>query len=158
VRSLIWHIWDGRKDGFSVLVNYHKLDTANLGRLIYAYLGDWTNTQRADNKTGVAGADGRLVAALQLQVKLKAIQEGEPPYDIYVRWKPLYAQPIGWQPDLDDGVRLNIRPFVLAGVLRSKFTINWNKDRGTDPDGSERFNDLHFTLAEKQAAREQERG
>jgi hypothetical protein len=31
-----------------------------------------------------------------------------------VRWKPLYRQPIGWEPDIDDGVRLNIRPFLTA--------------------------------------------
>jgi hypothetical protein len=71
-----------------------------------------------------------------------------------VRWKPLAEQPIGWDPDLHDGVRLNVRPFVTAGVLRSRFTINWNKDRGKDPDGSERLNDLHYTRAEKLAARE----
>jgi hypothetical protein len=33
-RPFIWHIWDGRKDGFSVLVNYHKLDAARLDKLI----------------------------------------------------------------------------------------------------------------------------
>ncbi len=71
-----------------------------------------------------------------------------------MRWKPLHKQPIGWNPDLNDGVRLNIRPFVEAGVLRAKFTINWNKDRGTNPDGSERHNDKHFTNAAKLAARE----
>jgi hypothetical protein len=44
---------------------------------------------------------------------------------------------------------VNIRPFVEAGVLRSKFTINWKKDRGTNPDGSERHNDVHLTITEK---------
>jgi hypothetical protein len=152
-RPFIWHIWDGRKDGFSALVNYHKLNAANLDKLIYTYLGNWIETQRAEAGRGVAGADGRLVAALELKKKLELIRDGEPPYDIYVRWKPLAEQPIGWNPDLNDGVRLNIRPFVTAGVLRSKFTINWNKDRGKNPDGSERLNDLHFTHAEKIAAR-----
>jgi len=152
-RPFIWHIWDGRKFGFSALVNYHKFTTANLDRLIYTYLGDWINFQRARRDHGEPGADGRLVAALELQNKLKLIREGEPPYDIFVRWKPLEQQPVGWDPDLNDGVRLNIRPFVTSGVLRSKFTIHWNKDRGKNPDGSERLNDLHFTIAEKQAAR-----
>ena len=95
----------------------------------------------------------RLVAAINLQKKLEAIRDGEPPYDIYVRWKPLSEQPMGWNPDLNDGVRINIRPFVTAGILRNRFTINWNKDRGTNPDGSERLNDLHYTLAEKREAR-----
>lgn len=44
-------------------------------------------------------------------------------------------------------------PFVTAGVLRSKFTINWHKDRGANPDGSERINDRHVTRAEKEMAR-----
>ena len=94
------------------------------------------------------------MAALDLQKKLIAIREGEPPYDIYVRWKPLAEQPIGWNPDLNDGVRLNIRPWVTAGVLRKRFTINWNKDRGKNPDGSERMNDRHFTPAQKLAVRQ----
>jgi hypothetical protein len=153
-RPFIWHITDGRRDGFSALVNYHRLDHAMLQKLTYSYLGWWIERQRAARDAGEAGAEGRLVAALELQAKLEAILAGEPDYDIYVRWKSLAEQPIGWNPDLDDGVRLNIRPFVTAGVLRSKFTIHWKKDRGTNPDGSERLNDLHFTTAEKRAARE----
>jgi hypothetical protein len=151
-RPFIWHVWDGRKDGFAALVNYHRLDAARLDKLIYTYLGSWIESQRAGVRREEAGADGRLVSALALQEKLIAIRAGEPPYDIYVRWKPLCEQPIGWNPDLNDGVRLNIRPFVNAGVLRAKFTINWNKDRGTNPDGSGRLNDLHYTVAEKRAA------
>jgi hypothetical protein len=152
-RPFIWHIWDGRRDGFNALVNYHKLDYARLQRLIYTYLGDWIRTQQAEVEQGVSGAEGRLVAALELKGELEAILEGEPPYDIYVRWKPLHEQPIGWNPDLNDGVRLNIRPFVRAGVLRRKFTIHWRKDRGKNPDDSVRLNDLHFTRAQKEAAR-----
>ncbi len=137
------------QDGFQALVNYHKLDAALLDKLIYTYLGAWISDQRAERDAGVPGADGRLVAALELQKKLVAIREGEPPYDIYVRWKALAEQPVGWNPDLNDGVRLNIRPWVTAGVLRSKFTINWNKDRGKNPDGSERLNDLHWHAGRK---------
>ncbi len=95
----------------------------------------------------------RPAGALALQKKLVAILEAKPPYDIYVRWKPLHQQPIGWEPDLNDDVRLNIRPFVTAGVLRSRFTINWKVDRGTNPDGSERINERHLTRSEKQAVR-----
>ena len=153
-RPFIWHIWDGRKDGFSALVNYHEFDSANLDKLIYTYLGDWTRTQQSAEDSGIPGANARLVAALELQKKLEAIRDGEDPYDIHVRWKPVHEQPIGWDPDPNDGVRLNIRPFVTAGVLRSKVKVNWNKDRGRDPDGSERINDLHVGLAARQAAQE----
>ena len=155
-RPLVWHIWDGRRDGFAVLVNYHKLHAANLDKLTYSYLGEWIRMQRAAEESGTPGASARLVAALELQKKLEAIRDGEPPYDIYVRWKPLHEQPMGWNPDLNDGVRLNIRPFVKAGVLRSRVNVNWKRDRGRNGDGSERVNDPvpPLTLAEKRAARE----
>lgn len=154
-RPFIWQIWDGRRDGFSVLVNYHKLDAANLDKLTYTYLGEWIRAQRAAEESGTPGATARLVAALELQRKLEDIRDGEPDYDIYVRWKPLHEQPMGWNPDLNDGVRLNIRPFVTAGVLRSRVNVNWKKDRGHDADGSERVNDVHRTLAQKRTAREE---
>ena len=150
-RPFIWHVWDGRKDGFSVLCHYHRLDRAKVERLTYTLLGDWIERQRAARDE--PGAEARLNAALGLQDKLKLILVGEAPYDIYVRWKTLAEQPIGWEPDLDDGVRLNIRPFWTADVLRSKVNVKWDKDRGKNPDGSERINDLHPTLAEKRAAR-----
>jgi hypothetical protein len=157
-RPFLWHIWDGHKEGFSAIVNYHRLTRQNLERLIYSYAQSWINAQRDADSRGIAGANARLVAALALQEKLKAIADGEPPYDIYVRWKPLHKQAIGWEPDINDGVRLNVRPFVTAGILRSKFSVSWNKDRGTNPDGTERLNDLHYTREKKEAARKSATG
>lgn len=158
-RPFIWHIWDGTKDGFSALVNYHKLDRKNLEKLIYSYLGAWKNLQKEEVRQEKAGAERRLAAAEDLKKKLELILEGEKPHDIYVRWKSLHQQPIGWDPDLNDGVRMNIRPFVTAGVLRTTPNIKWGKDRGTDPvpncsGTTERLNDLHFSLEEKRKARE----
>jgi len=141
-RPFIWHIWDGHKSGFSALVNYHKLTHANLEKLTYAYLGDWIRRQQAAVEAGESGSDARLQAAKNLQATLKLILEGEPPFDLFVRWKPLSQQAIGWQPDLNDGVRMNIRPFMArdipggkkgAGVLRAKPNIKWDKDRGKEP-------------------------
>lgn len=158
-RPFIWHIWDGRKDGFSALVNYHKLTKDNLSKLIYTYLGDWIRMCEAKKKAGESGAEGLLSAAQKLKEKLELILEGEAPYDIFVRWKPLEQQPIGWEPDLNDGVRLNIRPFVEAGVLRNKFNVKWGIDRGKNPPGSPwgeiRDNDRHLGLEEKRKARRQ---
>ncbi len=169
-RPFIWHIWDGLKDGFAALVNYHKLDGKTLETLIYTYLGDWMKTQRDDIARGVDGAQEKLAAAEELKKKLELILEGEAPHDIFVRWKPLEEQPIGWDPDLNDGVRLNIRPFMTvgdvskrdAGVLRDKPNIKWTKDRGKDVASApwfdtfngDRINDHHLSLAEKKAARE----
>lgn len=148
-RPFVWHIWDGRKrDGFHALVNYHKLcESGGKGRrllenLTYAYLGEWITRQKDDVKRGEGGAEDRLAAAMELQKRLEAILTGEPPFDIFVRWKPLHQQPIGWEPDINDGVRLNIRPFLAsdlpggrtgAGILRYKPNIKWTKDRGKEP-------------------------
>jgi len=132
-RPFIWQIWDGKKDGFSALVNYHKLNKANLEKLTYVYLGDWIKRQEQDENQGKAGATGKKETALELQNKLKLIIEGEAPYDIFVRWKTLSQQAMGWNPDLNDGVRLNIRPFVEAGILRKDPKVKWDKDRGTEP-------------------------
>ena len=211
-RPFVWQVWDGNPAGFSALVNVHKLAAPNgkgrktLELLTFTYLGDWINRQKLDQSEGVNGADDRLAAALDLQRHLKNILVGEPPYDIFVRWKALHKQAIGWDPDINDGVRLNIRPFLNAqlrkggktgaGILRAKpGTIKWGKDRGKEPilskddfpwfwgwdetnhalaqdfgapiagapppgdsfDGN-RWNDLHYTLAAKEAARARHRG
>jgi hypothetical protein len=160
-RPFIWHVWDGQKDGFAALVNYHKLDTKNLERLIHTYLGDWIRQQEGGVRDGVDGAPTRLAAALDLKRRLELILEGEKPYDIFVRWKPLAEQPLGWNPDLNDGVRMNIRPFMTAEVLRHnkkpKLNITWDKDRGKDVESTpwfnvhkgDRINDHHLSLAEK---------
>jgi hypothetical protein len=201
-RPFVWHIWDGREDGFHALVNYHRLAAPNgegrrtLEALTYSYLGDWTERQKAEQREGRAGADARLAAAQDLQAQLARILAGDPPCDLFVRWKPLHDQPIGWDPDINDGVRLNSRPFMSvelrkggrrgAGILRWKPNVTWKKDRGTEPeslrpkedfpwfwscpgdgllddrtnfmggaefDGS-RWNDLHYSNREKNAARE----
>jgi len=109
-------------------------------------------------KNEESGAEGLLSAAFKLKEKLEAILHGEAPHDIFVRWKSLAEQPIGWEPDLNDGIRLNIRPFMEADVLRKKPNIKWGVDRGKNPPGSFwgeiRDNDKHLTIAEKRAARE----
>lgn len=197
-RPFVWHIWDGRRDGFHALVNYHRLVAPNgegrrtLEKLIYSYLGDWIDRQREDQKAGMEGADARLAHAEHLRSELIKILDGEPPYDIFVRWKPLHEQPVGWDPDINDGVRMNIRPFMTARpigakakgacILRSTPKIKWDKDRGKEPnrgkddypwfwgwdetstdfagrdkfDGN-RWNDMHYSRAVKQGARDRHR-
>lgn len=176
-RPFVWHIWDGIRDGFAALVNYHKLDYKTLEALIYTYLGDWISRQKRDADNSVDGAQEKLAAAEALKKRLELILAGEAPYDIFVRWKPIEEQPIGWTPDLNDGVRLNIRPFLSvsdvgkrgAGVLRDKpKSLHWEKDRGSDVPSApwyelalqyggkvgDRINDHHLSLDDKREARE----
>ena len=133
-RPFIWHLWDGLKDGFHALVNYHTLDHGKLKTLAYTYLGDWIRVQDAAAKADTPGAAERLGAAKALQDKLIAILEGEAPLDLFIRWKPLHQQPIGWNPDLNDGVRQNIRPFLLAGDVSAKGAGLFRAKPGIDPE------------------------
>jgi hypothetical protein len=160
-RPFLWHVWDGLRDGFSAFLHYHRLDYAAVEKLTFTLLGDWMTKARAESRTAHENRGEQLKQSLRL------ILEGETPYDIFVRWKSPAQQPIGWHPDLDDGVRLNIRPFMTAGVLREQPKINWNKDRGTDVKSApwyllgpqysgkegDRINDHHLSLAEKQPSR-----
>ncbi len=148
-RPFIWHVWDGRPDGFQALVNSHRLcgpdgeGRRTLEALAYRHLGEWIARQLAGQAADEEGADARLAAAQHLQGQLERILEGEPPCDIFVRWRPLHEQPAGWEPNLDDGVRLNIRPFMRAelqsggrkgaGILRVRPNVKWGKDRGKEP-------------------------
>jgi hypothetical protein len=148
-----------------------------LEKLIYTSLGDWISRQRAEIASGVDGADARLTAAVRLQSELERILEGDSPYDIFVRWKPLHEQPLGWEPDMNDGVRINIRPWLMANVaphanakktlpiLRVAPKITYGKDRGKEPardeadfpwfaSADDRKNDVHVSLDEKRRTRE----
>ena len=197
-RPFVWHVWDGRRDGFHALIDYHRLagpdseGRRTLEKLIWSCLGDWIDRQRAERDAETEGADARLAHAEHLRAELVNILEGDPPYDLFVRWKPLHEQPIGWEPDMNDGVRVNLRPFMTARplgakakgacILRATPNIHWRKDRGkelarekadhpwfwsrdpnnpahevdflggADFDGN-RWNDLHYTRAAKEAAR-----
>ena len=197
-RPFVWHVWDGRRDGFHALVNYHRLagpdgeGRRTLEKLAWTCLGAWIDRQRAERDAGAEGADARLAHAEHLRAELVKILEGAPPCDLFARWKPLHEQPLGWEPDVDDGVRVNVRPFMAARplaarakdacILRATPKIHWRKDRGKEParekagypwfwsrdpdapahrvdfpggadfDGN-RWNDLHYTRAAREAAR-----
>jgi hypothetical protein len=149
----VWHVWDGVPGGFGALVNYHRLaggeggGRRTLEKLVYTYLGDWITRQRAEQSASVEGADARVAAAEHLKRELEKVLDGEPPYDLFVRWKPLDAQAVGWEPDVNDGVRLNLRPFMTAKPLGAKRkttcilrttpkSVKWDKDRGKEQERS----------------------
>jgi hypothetical protein len=151
-----------------------------LEKLIYTLLGDWISRQQAEVSSGADGAEGRLAAAIHLKSELMNILIGQPPYDVFVRWKPLSRQPMGWEPDLNDGVRVNIRPWLYAKpyqdpnqklkqgacILRvTPIKLPLGKDRGKEPlrdkkdfpwfaANPDRTNDEHITLEQKRVARE----
>ena len=115
------------KDDVAAIVE-DRLSPATLDTAVRNAAASWTQSghltgrrpqdpaARASNtsRCGLCSADrfcGRLAAALALQARLAAISKGAAPFDIFVRWKPIHQQAVGWDPDLNDGIRLNIRPF-----------------------------------------------
>lgn len=102
-RPFLWHIL-GRSQGW--VLGHRQLPpsrSSNPRKADLTTLGAWIERQKHETAASRAGADKGLAAAEDLQNRLKQILDGAPPHDVYVRWKELHEQPIGWHPDLDDG-------------------------------------------------------
>lgn len=136
-RPIFWHIASAQgtsRFAFSALVHYHRFDKNRMAKLRASYLRDAIEEFRRD--AGLADKAGRSDDRLEWQAKveeaqaldkkLQLIQEGhhdgaeggERDYRILTPWKEPHQRPKGWDPDLDDGVKVNIEPFEKAGVLR----------------------------------------
>ncbi|MBL8157581.1 MAG: hypothetical protein JNM70_25730, partial [Anaerolineae bacterium] len=116
------------------LVHYHRFDKNRMAKLRASHLRDAIEEFRRE--AGLADKAGRSDDRLEWQAKveeaqaldrkLQLIQEGhhegadgsERDYRILTPWKRPVERPKGWDPDLDDGVKVNIEPFEKAGVLR----------------------------------------
>ncbi|MGA2403713.1 MAG: hypothetical protein ABSG91_18730, partial [Syntrophobacteraceae bacterium] len=68
----------------------------------------------------------KLEETQELDRRLQLVQEGyhegpeggDSDFRILTPWKSKKERPKGWDPDLDDGVKVNIEPLQKAGVLR----------------------------------------
>jgi len=137
-RPIFWHIASSQGTAsfaFGALVHYHRFDKNRMAKLRASYVRDTIEELRRD--AGLADKAGRADDRVELQAKveeaqaldkkLQQIQEGhhEGPeggdrdFRILTPWKESGARPRGWNPDLDDGVKVNIAPLDRAGVLRS---------------------------------------
>ena len=137
-RPVIWHISSSQGSApfaFGVLCHYRKFDANRMAKLRSSYLRDAIETFRRE--AALAGREGRAEDRIDLQArleeaqaldrKLQAVQEGhhdgpeggDRDYRILTPWKSAEERPAGWEPDIDDGVKVNIAPLQKAGVLRS---------------------------------------
>ena len=129
-----------------------SLLTVPINRSIYALrFGDF-----AGNTLASQSIEPKIF--LNSLVKLGSLKVGS------VEWERLEYKK-GWNPDLNDGVRMNIHTFMAVldvkkkdpCVLKDKPNIKWGKDRGKDVEsapwfhkfGGDRINDHHLTLEEK---------
>lgn len=136
-RPIYWHVASAQGTSpfaFGALVHYHRFDKNRMAKLRASYVRDTIEELRRD--AGLADKAGRTHDRVELQAKLEEVQAldkklqliqeghhegaegGDRDFRILAPWKERAAQPKGWDPDLDDGVKVNIAPLDHAGVLR----------------------------------------
>ena len=131
-RPIFWHIASSqgkRRAAFSALVHYHRFDKDRMAKLRGTYLREVVGAFRRE--AALAGQEGRSDDRLEWQSKveeaedldrrLQRVQEGyhkgAEDYRILTPWKTEAERPKGWDPDINDGVKVNIEPLQRAGVL-----------------------------------------
>lgn len=136
-RPIVWHIASAQGTthfAFGALVHYHRFDKNRMAKLRASYVRDTIEELRRE--AGLADKAGRADDRIELQAKLEEVQaldrklqliqeghhegaEGGPQdFRILTPWKKPETRPKGWNPDIDDGVKVNIAPLDRAGVLR----------------------------------------
>jgi len=132
-RPIAWHLVSLERT-FEAFVLYHKLSQATLQKLRAQYAGSFIARLRAEQERARQRKDESRARELQLQIedveefraRIEAIERGdELKYRIRCRWKGEEAtgRPGPYAPDIDDGVKVNIRPFQEAGLLAVKEVI-----------------------------------
>lgn len=141
-RPIIWHITSkpGRgPQAFGALCHYHKFDGNRIAKLRGSYIRDAIQTFKRE--AALASQEGRTQDRQEWQAKLEEVQEldrklqlvqegffegkegGDRDFRILTPWKSSGQRPKGWNPDIDDGVAVNIAPLQRAGVLRKEKVV-----------------------------------
>lgn len=136
-RPVYWHVASAQGTSpfaFGALVHYHRFDKNRMQKLRASYVRDTIEELRRD--AGLADKAGRADDRVELQAKLEEVQAldkklqlvqeghhegaegGDRDFRILTPWKEPAKRPKGWNPDLDDGVKVNIAPLDRAGILR----------------------------------------
>ncbi len=133
-RPIAWHL-RSPEGAFEAFVLYHRLSRATLVKLRAEYAGPRIARLKAEAARAKDAGDDRLAADLQIQVEdveafrrqLEAIERGDELRDrIRCRWKDeTTGRPGPYAPDIDDGVKVNIRPFQETGLLPAKVISKW---------------------------------
>lgn len=132
-RPIFWHISSKQgkaRAAFSALVHYHRFDKDRMAKLRGVYLREAIGVFRRE--AALAGQAGRTDDRLEWQAKVEETEEldrrlqrvqegfhqGGEDFRILTPWKAERERPTGWDPDINDGVKVNIEPLQRAGVLR----------------------------------------
>jgi hypothetical protein len=136
-RPILWHIASAQGTSpfaFGALVHYHRFDKNRMAQLRARYIRDTIETLRRE--AALADKAGNTDSRLEWQSRLEEVEEldrrlqwvqegrhegrdaGDRDYRIGTPWKTPNERPKGWDPDIDDGVKVNLEPLQKAGVLR----------------------------------------
>jgi hypothetical protein len=134
-RPIAWHLRspDGQ---FAALVLYHRLSRDTLVKLRSEYAGDRIATLRQAQEVARARGETAKVSDLAAAIedveafrqKIEAIERGDTLADrIRCRWKDEDAAGRSgpYAPDIDDGVKVNLRPFQENGLLAATVIKKW---------------------------------
>ena len=132
-RPIAWHFVSPERT-FEAFVLYHTLSAGTLQTLRAKYAGGLIERLRGEQERARqrgAAADmsrlrGQIEDVEEFRQRLEAIERGdELKYRIRCRWKgeSEAGRPGPYAPDIDDGVKVNIRPFQEAGLLAVKEVI-----------------------------------
>ncbi|MFC2108258.1 Eco57I restriction-modification methylase domain-containing protein [Candidatus Bipolaricaulota bacterium] len=139
-RPIAWHL-TSEKGTFQAIVYYHKLDKNRLQLLRSRYVRQML--ERLEKDLGAAkhesmdreviarveNLEGQVEDIRRFDQKLQQLLEGrDRSARIWCPWKSNDDQPVGWDPDINDGVRLNIAPVqrleLLSASVLSKKDLN----------------------------------
>lgn len=134
-RPIAWHLRSS-EGAFEAFVLYHRLSRETLVKLRAEYAGPRIARLKVEAVRAKERGNDRLAGDLHVQVEdveafrlqLEAIERGDDLRDrIRCRWKDETAagRPGPYAPDIDDGVKVNIRPFQEAGLLAAKVISKW---------------------------------
>jgi hypothetical protein len=134
-RPIAWHL-RSPEGAFEAFVLYHRLSRATLVKLRAEYAGPRIARLKVEAARAKESGNDRLAADLQVQVEdveafrrqLEAIERGDELRNrIRCPWKDETAAGRAgpYAPDIDDGVKVNIRPFQEAGLLTAKVISKW---------------------------------
>ena len=146
-RPLLWHLASSQtrtEPGFACLVHAHHFDADALAKLRSVYIRDRIAVLKRE--AAQAGNDGKTDLRLDLlalaeeveayDAKLALLQEGahtgpeggERDYRILTPWKTPEDRPQGWQPDVDDGIKVNLAPLARTNLLRRRLKLGEAKE------------------------------
>jgi hypothetical protein len=147
-RPIAWH-FTSPKGAFQAIVYYHKFDKDCLKLMRSRYvsetlkelrrhLGEAQNQAALDRRALNRAADleEKITDVEEFDRRLGLLQEGrQHEARIWVPWKSSEEQPVGWDPDINDGVRVNIAPVQRLGLLAAAVLSKKDLDSLLAPEG-----------------------